>query len=417
MSQAPLAGGTTSVDPAQLKRQLRRSERNRKAISLALIAPLFLYLVINFVVPVGFILFKCVDDRPVTTVLWRTTEVLSEWDGVDVPGEVAFAALLADLREAYAARTQNVAAKRLNTVIPGFQALISKTVRRMSKADRGSSKEALIKIDKRWGQHRYWAAIHQTSGRFTPVYLLSAFDLTLDSKGRVARVPEYMRLFNTIWLRTFWMSFLITGVCIVLGYPLAYLLANTPARISNVLMILVLLPFWTSLLVRTTAWVVLLQTQGVVNDLAIYLHLWTERVQLIHNRTGVYIAMAHILVPYMVLPLFGIMRRISPSHVRAAKSLGANPFVAFRKVYFPQTVHGIGAGALFVFILALGFWVTPALVGGRNDQMISYFIAYFANETLHWGQAAALGAILLILTGGVFYLFKTFFRIDQLQAR
>lgn len=417
MSEVLSASGVSGFDTVQLKSQLRRSQRKKKATALALIAPLFLYLVINFVVPVGLMLFRSIDDRPVSTVLSRTTDALSEWDGVDLPEEAAFAALIADLRQAYAARTQNVAAKRLNSAIPGFQALISKTVRRLPATDPDSPKAALTKIDKRWGQNRYWVVIKQTSGRFTSIYLLSAFDLTFDNRGRVVRVPEYMRLFNTLWLRSFWMSSFITAVCIVLGYPLAYLLANLPTRTSNMLMILVLLPFWTSFLVRTTAWVVLLQTQGVVNDLAIYVHLWTERIQLIYNRTGVYIAMAHILLPYMVLPLFGIMTRISPSHVRAAKSLGANPFVAFWKVYLPQTVHGIGAGSLFVFILALGFWVTPALIGGRNDQMISYFIAYFTNETLHWGQAAALGAILLILTGGVFYIFKTLFGIEKLQTR
>ncbi len=417
MAEISSTGDTSSIDTVLLKKQLRRSERAKMVTSLTLIAPLFFYLFINFLLPVAFLLFKSIDDQPVTTVLRKTTMVLPHWDGEGVPGETAYAALIVDLQTAYQAKRQNVAAKRLNTAIPGFQALISKTVRRLSRIDSASSKEALIKIDKRWGQRRYWVAIKQTSDRFTPIYLLAAFDLTIDSEGRIGRVPEYMQLFNTLWLRTFWMSLVITIVCILLGYPVAYLLANVPTKISNLLMILVLLPFWTSLLVRTTAWVVLLQTQGVINDFAVYLHLWTERIQLIHNRTGVYIAMAHILLPYIVLPLFGIMRRISPSHIRAAQSLGANPFVAFWKVYFPQTIHGIGAGALFVFILALGFWVTPALVGGRKDQMISYFIAYYTNETLHWGQATALGVVLLFFMAVVFFIFRAVFGLNKLQTR
>jgi putative spermidine/putrescine transport system permease protein len=417
MAEISSTGDTSSVDTGLLKKQLRRSERAKKATSLALIAPLFFYLLINFLLPVAFLLYKSIDDQPVTAVLQQTTRVLSDWDGEGQPDAAAYAALIADLQAAYKAKRQNIAAKRLNTAIPGFHAMISKTVRRLARIDPASPKETLIKIDKRWGQRKYWAAIKQTADRFTPIYLLAAFDLTLDSDGRIARAPEYMRLFNKLWLRTFWMSLVITVVCILLGYPLAYLLANVPTRISNLLMILVLLPFWTSLLVRTTAWVVLLQTQGVINDVAVYLHLWTDRIQLIHNRTGVYFAMAHILLPYIVLPLFGIMRRISPNHIRAAKSLGANPFVAFWRVYFPQTVHGIGAGALFVFILALGFWVTPALVGGRNDQMISYFIAYFTNETLHWGQATALGVVLLFFMAIVFFIFRAVFGLNKLQTR
>jgi len=405
-------------DAEQLKRQLRRSERAKKVTAIALIAPLFLYLIINFIIPVGFMLFKSIDDRDVKTVLPRTTMALSEWDSVGVPGEAAFDALVADLREAYVAKKHSVAAKRLNTAQRGFQGLISTTVRRLPATDSVSFKTALIEVDGRWGQHEYWTAIKRaTSSRFTLIYLLSAFDLTVDSEGRIVQVPSYMRLFNTVWLRTFWISLVITVVCIVLGYPLAYLMANAPTKVSNLLMILVLLPFWTSLLVRTTAWVVLLQTQGVVNDFAIYLYLWTERLQLIHNRIGVYVAMIHILIPYMVLPLFGTMRRISPSHIRAAKSLGANPLVAFMKVYLPQTVHGIGVGSLFVYVLALGFWVTPALVGGRNDQMISYFVAFYTNETLDWSAAAALSAILLLLTGIVFYVFKVVFRLGKMQMQ
>ena len=407
----------SGIDAFLLKKQFKRTGRNKKVTSLVLIAPLFVFLLINFLLPVALLLFKSIDDRPVTLVLQKTTRALARWDGSGVPDESAYAALIADLQAAYKARRQNIAAKRLNTAVPGFQALISKTVRMLSRIDSASAKEALIKVDKRWDQGKYWTAIKQTSGHFTLLYLLTAFDLTLDSEGRIVRVPEYMRVFNTLWLRTFWMCLVITVVCIFLGYPLAYLLANMPTRISNLLMILVLLPFWTSLLVRTTAWVVILQTQGIINDVAVYLHLWTERIQLIHNRTGVYISMVHILLPYMVLPLFAIMRRISTSYIRAAQSLGANPFVAFWKVYFPQTVHGIGAGAIFVFILALGFWVTPALVGGRNDQMISYFIAYFTNETLHWGQATALGVILLFFTGAVFFILRAVFGLNKMQLQ
>jgi len=398
-----------------LKRQLRKSERKKRLTAIALITPLLLYLVINFVFPVGLLLLKSVDNREFNELLKRTNHALKEWNGENLPSDGAYAALVSDLKDAYRAKNFMVIAKRLNSALPGFQALISRTVRELPQEDSVSAREALERIDSRWGQVNYWRVIKQASGSFTMIYFLQAFDLTVSPEAEIVLVPETMRVFNKLWLRTFWMALVITVVCLVLGYPLAYLLANAPKRVSNILMILLLLPFWTSFLVRTTAWVVLLQTEGVVNDLGIFLNLWSERIQLIHNRTGVYVAMAHILVPYMVLPLYSVMSRISPSHMRAAKSLGANPFVAFWKVYVPQTIQGVGVGCLFVYILALGFWVTPALLGGRGDQMISYFIAYFTNETLHWGLATALGVLLLFFTGIIFYLFKLIFGLDKLQ--
>lgn len=415
MTGALSVAETNGIHVHDLKRQLRRSERRKMLTAMVLIAPLFLYLIINFVFPVALLMLKSIDNRECIQWMKRTNRALAKWDGQGLPGDPAFAALIGDLKEAHKAKKFTVIAKRLNSSQPGFQALVSKTVRKLRKADTGSPREALEKIDHRWGQTKYWRIIKQASKPFTMIYFLQAIDLSISPEGKIVRVPETMKIFVRLWVRTFWMAFVITVFCILLGYPLAYLLANTPKRVSNILMIFVLLPFWTSFLVRTTAWVVLLQTQGLVNDAAIFLHLWSDRIQLIHNRTGVYVSMIHILLPYMVLPLYSTMSRISPSHIRAAKSLGANPLVAFVKVYLPQTIQGVGAGCLFVYILALGFWVTPALVGGRKDQMISYFIAYFTNETLHWGLATALGALLLFFTGVIFFLFKTVFRLDKLQ--
>lgn len=417
MNKVIAAGEPEVACTQRLKKELRRTERRRKWVAFALVAPLLLYIVVNFVIPVGFILFKSIDDREVSSILPRTTRALSTWEGSDVPGEEAFRALFNDMREAMSARTLVKAGKRLNSAKPGFNALIGKTSRRLPETDPSSYKETLIGLDKRWNERIYWIVLKRTSKPITSVYMLSAFELTVDEQGEIVRVPEYRRIFNKTWVRTFWMAFVITAVCFALGYPLAYLMANVPTRVSNILMILVLIPFWTSLLVRTTAWLVLLQDQGVINDVGLLLHLWSKRVQLIHNRFGVYITMCHILLPYMVLPLFATMRRIPPSYIRAAKSLGANPLVAFLKVYLPLTRHGIGAGALFVYILAIGFYITPALVGGRNDQMISYFIAFYTNEVLNWGAAAALSVALLAATGVVFYCFKVTFGLGKLQVR
>ena len=223
----------------------------------------------------------------------------------------------------------------------------------------------------------------------------------------VAQPPEY-RIYVQVFVRTIWLSALVTILCLLLGYPVAYLLATLPTGTSNLLMILVLLPFWTSLLVRTTAWVVVLQREGVLNDLLLFLHLISQRVQLIFNRFGVIVAMTHILLPFMILPIFSVMKTISPAYVRAAQSLGATPFTAFWRVYFPQTVPGIGAGGILVFILALGYYITPALVGGPTDQMISYFIADHTQRSLNWGLASAMGTILL---GGVLAMYLIYNRI------
>jgi putative spermidine/putrescine transport system permease protein len=274
-----------------------------------------------------------------------------------------------------------------------------------------------LAIDARWGEREYWLAVKRASRPLTPTYLLAAFDLQLDDAGRIAPVPESRRLFNQVWLRTLWIASVVTLASVLLGYPLAHFLAHARPRVAAVLMIFVLLPFWTSLLVRTVAWLALLQTQGVVNDFLLYLRLASERTQLIHNRLGVYVTMCHVLLPYMVLPLYSVMRRIPPTYLRAATSLGANPVQAFARVYLPLTAHGLGAGAALVFILAVGFYVTPALVGGPNDQMISYFIAYYTNESLNWNAAAALSVILLGLTVGFFLAFSRLVGLDRLTVR
>jgi putative spermidine/putrescine transport system permease protein len=187
-------------------------------------------------------------------------------------------------------------------------------------------------------------------------------------------------------------------ICVLLGYPLAYLMANSSPRVAAILAMFVLLPFWTSLLVRTAAWVVLLQEQGILNKMLLAIGLIEQPVRLIFNRIGVVVTMVHVLLPYMVLPLYAVMRGIKPETMRAARSLGASPWTAFRRVYFPQTVPGVVAGALLVLVSEVGYYITPALVGGAEDQMLAYFIAFYTNETVNWGLAAALGVVLMVAT-------------------
>jgi putative spermidine/putrescine transport system permease protein len=404
-----------AIDTRDLERKLRHLQRSRSVLALALVAPLLLFVTINFLVPVGLILFKSIDDREVSAILPRVTSAIADWDREGLPDESVFKALAQDVREADEARTLVRAGKRLNSARSGFNALINRTARQLPKSDPPSFKDALVAIDQRWGDPDYWAVIKETASPITPIYLLGAFDLMRAPDGHIIKVPDHQSVFTATWLRTIWIALVITVICVLLGYPLAYVIANASPGVANLLLILILIPFWTSLLVRTTAWLVLLQNQGVVNDFGLYLGLWKDRIQLIHNRFGVYVTMVQILLPYMVLPIYGVMKRIPRSYLRAAKSLGANPLVAFVRIYLPLTMHGIGAGALLVFILAIGFYVTPALVGGPTDQMISYFIAFYTNEVLNWGAAAALSVILLLLTSAAYYAFKVAFGLDNLQ--
>lgn len=257
-------------------------------------------------------------------------------------------------------------------------------------------KEQFIDSDDEWAKLENWATIKVYSPDYTSGYFLTAVDMKLGPDGMVSQ-PEDQQIYGLLFKRTLFMSMAITISCILLGYPVAWLLANLPMRSANLLMILVLLPFWTSLLVRTSAWKVMLQQQGVINDVLVWLGVVGDgdRLIMINNQFGTIVAMTHILLPFMILPLYSVMQTIPPTYLRAAKSLGATPFTAFWRVYFPQSVPGIGAGSILVFILAIGYYITPEIVGGTSGTFISNRIAYHISSSLNWGLAAALGTILL----------------------
>ncbi|APE45515.1 polyamine ABC transporter permease [Sulfitobacter alexandrii] len=275
---------------------------------------------------------------------------------------------------------------------------------------------AFAEIDRDWARTPIWQTIQTYSGPFTNGYFLNAVDMQKTPDGPELR-PENQRIYGTLFLRTLFMSLMITGSCILLGYPVAWLLANLPARTANLLMILVLLPFWTSLLVRTSAWKVMLQQQGVINDTLVWLGIVSDagRLALINNQTGTIIAMTHILLPFMILPLYSVMATIPPAYLRAAKSLGATNWTAFWRVYFPQSVPGIGAGSILVFILSIGYYITPEIVGGTTGTFISNRIAYHISSSLNWGLAAALGAILLAVVLGLYWAYDKIVGIDNVK--
>jgi putative spermidine/putrescine transport system permease protein len=403
------------VGSIALKQRLQQVGRRRRWRALLLVLPLFLFLSVTFVVPIGNLLFKSFYDPELASLLPATGAAIDRWDGQDLPPEEVFAAFAADLKAAHKAKNTGLIGKRLNYEIGGIRSVVIKTGRELSKLETGPWKEALIDINKSWGKRETWATIKRATQPVTPFYLLSAADLRQNADNEIVSAPPDQSIFRNVFARTLWISSLVTALTLLLGYPIAYLLASLPSRTSNLLLILVLLPFWTSLLVRTTAWVVLLQTNGLLNDFALWLGIIDERVQLIFNRGGTVVAMTHIQLPFTILPIYSVMKTISPTHVRAARSLGAGPFYAFWRVYFPQTVPGIAAGCLLTFILALGYYITPALVGGPNDQMVSYFVAHYTNRELNWSMAAALGAMLLALTMVLFFLYNRLIGVDRMK--
>jgi putative spermidine/putrescine transport system permease protein len=384
---------------AGLKQDFARIERGRRNRALVLIAPVLLFVLVMFVGPIGLFLFRAVDNSVVPATLPRTVAALEGWDRADLPPEEAFAALAADLRQSlHSGNAVAVLARRLNAAETGFRSLVLKTASKLPEEAPSSWRAALIELDRRWGDRATWAVLKNESGALTPAYLLAALDFQLALDGSVEPTPRERALYRPLLLRTLEISGEVALLCLLLGYPTAFVLTVAPQRWANILMIGVLLPFWTSLLVRTTAWVILLQGNGPVNQALIWLGLVEAPLQLIFNRFGVLVAMVQVLLPFMILPLYSVMKGISPQHMRAARSLGAGTRTAFLRVYLPQTLPGVAAGSLLVFIMALGYYITPALVGGPNDQMVSYFVSYHLNETSNWGMASALGAILLAAT-------------------
>ncbi|HLI13778.1 MAG TPA: ABC transporter permease [Alphaproteobacteria bacterium] len=398
-----------------LKRALRRSERWRRFRALGLAAPLLLFIAVTFLFPIGVLLRNAVYSPELADNLPRTVAALKHWDGRGVPGDQAFAALAADLKEAAENRTLALIGKRLNYADPGMRSLIMDTGRAAAEMRDGSRKETFLARDPRWGERETWARIAQAAGPYTPYFLLAALDLKQDVNGDIVQVSSDQAIFIDILARTLWISALVTVLCLVLGYPVAYLLASVPPRLANRLMFFVLLPFWTSLLVRIVAWIVLLQREGVVNSVLRFLGAIDRPLDLVYNLTGVLIAMTHILLPFMILPIYSVMKGISPSYMRAAASLGANPLIAFIRVYLPQTIPGLGAGCLLVFILAVGYYIAPALVGGPHDQMVSYFIAQYTNVSINWGMASALGAILLVIVMLLYLVYNRLVGIDRMR--
>lgn len=552
MSDTTNSGPMLAADGTPLKTSLARALRRQKLRALMLIAPLLAFVVLTFVVPIGSMLFRSVENQIVSGTLPETVEALDAWDGQDgtLPDETVFQALFFDIFRAAEAKEHTKLGSRLNYERTGLSSMFRTTGRGiddigevfqdwledadpafkdgitwyemlsgtggedviearralwanmvgegfagdigftlsgemaallpqtaaaysdwaiytaiadddvvseedpweavyaalaldLARADTAAAvasytgagagplanviaalptlpqidfRAAFIEENDGWGDTENWQTIKIYSPDYTTGYFLNAIDMEKGLEGVNAR-PESQQLYIKLFIRTMIMSLIITGSCILLGYPVAWLLANLPVRSANVLMILVLLPFWTSLLVRTSAWKVLLQQQGVINEILVWLGFVDDanRLILMNNSTGTIIAMTHILLPFMILPLYSVMKTIPPSYLRAAKSLGATNWTAFWRVYFPQSVPGIGAGSILVFILAIGYYITPEIVGGTDGVFISNRIAYHISSSLNWGLAAALGSILLALVLALYWLYDRIVGIDNVK--
>jgi len=419
MADIPADGATALVraaDGRPLKVALARAQARSRRRAFLLVLPLLAFVVITFIIPIGQMLHRSVhnpvfaDNMPAVGAWFRDNPAGTE------PDEAAFAALVSDLAAAAEARTIGHVGTRVNYEMQGTRSLFTSAGRRADDLA-APFREGLLELDDKWGDPELWSTMRNVSAAYTANFYLAALDRVRDLDGNVVRVSGDRAVYLMLFQRTFLLSAAIAVLCLALGFPIAHLLATLPLRYSNLLMILVLLPFWTSLLVRTTAWIAILQSSGVLNNALVALGIVGEegRVQLMYNQAGTVIAMTHILLPFMVLPLYSVMRTINPSYVRAARSLGATSWTAFRRVYLPQTLPGVGAGSLLVFILAVGYYITPALVGGASGQLISNLIAFHMQNSLNWSLAAALAALLLAAVLALYWLYDRLVGIDNMK--
>lgn len=375
--------------------------------SWLLVAPLVAFIGVTFLAPIATMLWRSVHDPEIAELLPQTRSALAQWDGRTAPA-AALEAMPSDLRAAVAESQLARLGQRLNREQPGLRRLIEATARELTSNPRAG----LATIDARWNDPALWHLLHRLTRPLTIGHLLNAVDLRYAPDGSIEQQEQARRLHVGLFVRTLGVAALVTLLCALLGYPYAYAMASAGAKLRALLLFVVMLPFWTSLLVRATAWIVLLQKKGVINEALVAMGLLDQagRLDLIYNMTGTIIVMVHVLLPFFVLPVYAVMTGLPPSYVRAAASLGSRPLNTFRRVYLPLTYPGVAAGGLLVFILSLGYYVTPALVGGRSGQLISNQIAFHMQRSLNWGLAAALGALLLLI---VLVLAATLSRISE----
>mgnify|MGYP000253240111 CR=1 FL=1 len=408
--RATAATADVALTPAE-RRAARAELRRNRLMAFLLVAPLLVFLTFAFIAPIATMLFRSVHSPAVAALIPATLERLSQWDGQGIPDDDTRTAFALDLRELFVERRSGRLGEEINRVLPGASSTIQSTARRLAGeteedvAARGA--EMLSALNPAWDRPEIWRALQRAGQVFTDRFFLTALDLERTPDGKV-QARTSARIYIDLYTKTLRMALTITVLTVLLGYPLAFFLAQQPSGRANMLIIFVLLPFWTSLLVRTTAWIALLQTNGVVNSTLLALGAIAEPLTLLYTEFATVLAMTHILLPFMVLPLYSVMKGIDPSYMRAAMSMGARPIRAWWSVYLPASLPGLSAGAMLVFIISVGYYITPALVGGTDGQMISNLIAFHMQQSNNWGLAAALGSLLLALILVIYFAFDRF---------
>ena len=359
----------------------------------------------------------CGELTPLNNASCRTLfKALEAWDGQSAPDESLFAALYKDLNSAQKILSGK-SSTRMNYEEPGWKGIIRTSLRKFKTIEGPPYRDALIKANKGWGEVRFWQSLVLMKDARTMGYYLNAFDRRYDVDKNIILRSEERRVYVMLWWRTLILSLIVTVGCLVLSYPVAHLLATLPLRYSNLLMICVLMPFWTSLLVRIVSWMVMLQQEGVINDALVWTRLISDenRLPMMYNFTGTVIVMIQILLPFMILPIYSVMKTIPPSYMRAAQNLGAAPSLAFLRVYMPLTLPGVGAGVILVFIVAIGYYITPELVGGKDGRLIGNMIAYHMQKSLNWGLGAAMGTVLLAAILVLYWVYDKIVGVDNLK--
>ncbi|WP_083440419.1 ABC transporter permease [Aquincola tertiaricarbonis] len=426
LSAAGAATAEAATSPLQgqrLQQAVRRAEAPGRLVSLLLVLPLLLYGAVFFLVPLAMMVHRAVANPEVQEALPRTAVALAGWAteggaASDGPPPAAAAALVQELQQGAGSRQLGELARRLNYEQAGYRTLVIKTARQAAAlpAPPPDAASWLAGVDERWAEPAPWRALQRAASPWTAYYLLSALDLRQDDAGRIVQAPADQRIYLDVVLRTLGIAGGVTLCCVLLGYPLAALLVRAPRKFALLLTLAILLPFWTSLLARTTAWIVVLQENGLVNGLLQALGLVSRPLTLVFNATGLYIVMVHILLPFTVLPIYSSLKGIPPHLMRASASLGAHPVRGFLAVVLPLSMPGVAAGALLTFIVAAGYYITPSLVGSAREQMLGYFVAFYANNTVNWGMASALGLVLLACVGAVYVVAASTLGVRQLAG-
>ncbi|PTB19051.1 ABC transporter permease [Trinickia symbiotica] len=383
----------------------KRISLNGSIGTIVLLTPLIAFMSFFFFLPIGIMMSRSFYDPEPSLILSKTKDDLKQWQPAQgLPNEVIVSDFAQEITQAEKQHQLSKVGDRMKDRMPMASQLLRSAATAVSRSSAISPLDALVRSDPAWRNVNTWSVLKSSLSSVYPDKYLGALDLVRSPNDKIVPVDDgsFVNL-RTFW-RTIWMSGAICLACLILGYPVAYLMCQLSPSKASICMTAVLIPYWTSALVRTTGWIVLLQREGVVNKVLMALGLLApdRRFSMIFNMSGTLIVMVHVLLPVMILPLYSVMLKIPPSQMRAATSLGAHPLRAFATVFVPLSRPGIAGGVTLVFMLSVGFYATPALVGGAHGTFIGNIIAYHMQTSLNWGLAAALSSLLFALVLGIY---------------